>query len=399
MMKPVVLLLLALMALSSASPLDLRSGTGRRNESDPNGSPNVSMNSSVEMNPHLVTVAKFRQRRLSRQQRGVQSSAAMSDGESILEWVTWNNSLPNDAVSIYNHYVGRIDYVCKYKCHAGFYTPTSKYPYCYYANAKKEHTGFPFEILVNKNNFELLEWKDGSRGSVPKNSVRTCPGENIYVGKNKYGLGKVDTLNKLFVLPWKGYQYSYKGYQVLTMSENIVSQQIDNVKYITDGSDLIKYPPEIMHESTLKNFDCHQVERTDTLSKTYEVSHKWDSSFSITAGVNTSFKVGIPFIAEGTIEVSLETTFQYSKENTVTESITDTVSVQLTVPPNTSCNINMMRYKYKLTIPFTARLRRTYGSGEIHTTTITGKYKSVQVGKVEVLLDRCKPLENSQPCA
>nr|XP_029138368.1 natterin-3-like [Labrus bergylta] len=398
MMKPTVLLLLALMALSSASPLDIRSNTKKRQESDRNDSPKATVNSSVEMDPHLVTVATFRQRRLVRQQRLVQSSASMPEGGSFLEWVTWNNSLPNDSVSIYNHYVNRTDYVCKYKCHAGFYTP-SEGTYCHYADAKKEHTGFPFEVPVNKDNFEILEWKDDSYGSVPKNSVRTCPGENMYVGKNKYGLGEVDTQNKAFYLPWKGSEYWYNYYQVLTISDNIVSQQIDNVTYITDGSEIIKYPPEIVLESTIKNFECHPVLRTDTLSKTYQVTQRWDFSFSITAGVKTTFTVGVPFIADGKIEVSLETTFQYSMENTVTESITDTASVQLTVPPNTSCSVNMMRDKSKLTIPFTARLRRTYGNGEIYTKSITGTYSGVQVRKVEVVLDKCEPLDISNPCA
>ncbi|XP_060894977.1 natterin-3-like [Labrus mixtus] len=376
------------MALSSASPLDITSITEQRNESDPIGSPNITVNSPVEMDPRLVTVAMFRQR------REVQSPIVMPDGDSFLEWVTWKNSLPNNSVSFYNDYVGRTDYVCKYNRHAGFYSPSSG-TYCHYADAGTEYTGYPFEILVNKDNFEILEWKDDSYGSVPKNSVITSPGENIYVGKNKYGLGKVDTHYKRLYLPWKGYEYSYNGYQVLTISENIVRQQIDNVRYIADELDKFKYPTEIMRVSTLKNLESHPAVRTDTLSQTYQVTQRWDFSFSITAGVKTTFTVGVPFIAEGGIEISFETTFQYSMGNTVTESVTDTVTVQLTAPPNTSCSVNMMRHKNKLTIPFTARLRRTYGNGEIHTTSITGTYSGVQVGKVEVVHDKCEPLDIS----
>nr|XP_029138746.1 natterin-3-like isoform X1 [Labrus bergylta] len=378
------------MALSSASPLDISSNTEQRN--DPIGSPNITVDSSVELDPRLVTVTTFRQ------QDEVQSPIVMPDGDSFLEWVSWNNSLPNDAVSIYNDYVGRTDYVCKYNRHAGFYSP-SKGTYCYYADAGTEYTGFPFEVLVNKDNFEILEWKDDSYGSVPKNSVITSPGENIYVGKNTYGIGKVDTHKKLLYLPWNGYEYSYSGYQVLTISENIVKQGIDNFRYITDELDKLKYPTEIMRVSTLKNLESHPVLRTDTISKTFQVAQRWDFSYSIISGVKTTVTVGVPFIAEGGIEISFETTFQYSLDNTVTESITDTVSVQFTAPPNTSCSVNMMRHKNKLTIPFTARLRRTYGNGEIHTTSITGTYSGVHVGKVEVVLDKCEPLDISNPFA
>lgn len=116
-----------------------------------------------------------------------------------LMWVTWKNSLPRNAVSLYNGYTNRVDYICKYKCDAGFYTP-SKGQYCYYSLKTKEEKGFPFEILVNKDNFEILEWNADLYGSVPKNSVWTCSGKQIYVGKNKYGLGKVSTKDKVFLL-------------------------------------------------------------------------------------------------------------------------------------------------------------------------------------------------------
>ncbi|KAF3834680.1 hypothetical protein F7725_027238 [Dissostichus mawsoni] len=78
--------------------------------------------------------------------------------------------------------------------------------------------------------------------------------------------------------------------------------------------------------------------------------------------------------------------------------ITDTVSLEITAPPNHSCIVNMLRYKVKVDIPFTALLSRTYANGEIHTTSITGTYDSVQVAEVRAVVDRCDPLENSKPC-
>ena len=90
---------------------------------------------------------------------------------SSIEWQTWNHVLPNGAVSIYNGYVGRTDYVCKVECETGFYTP-SKGNICYFPYGGKEYEGNPFQILVNKDNFQLLEWKEGSDGSVPKDSVK-----------------------------------------------------------------------------------------------------------------------------------------------------------------------------------------------------------------------------------
>lgn len=98
----------------------------------------------------LLSVRNFTQK------RQVQLYSVVPMNGTNLMWVTWNNSLPRNAVSLYNGYTNRVDYICKYKCDAGFYTP-SKGRYCYYPSAIEKRS-FQFEILVNKDNFEILEW-------------------------------------------------------------------------------------------------------------------------------------------------------------------------------------------------------------------------------------------------
>ncbi|KAK1896423.1 Natterin-4 [Dissostichus eleginoides] len=395
-MKLSVLLLLALPALSSASsPLETMNNTERRNvsfmNSDPIGSPEITANRSMLTDLLHLTATKLRQK------RQVQSASSVSVDGSNLEWVTWNNLLPNFAVSIYNKDFDRTDYVCKYKCEAGFYSP-SQGPYCHYSTAIKVDPGSPFALLVNNNSFEILEWKEDSRGSVPKSSVKTCPGGDIYIGMNKYGLGKVATKDKVFYLPWKGKVFKYSEYQVLAINEDIISQEIYYVRYNTDESKVVPYPQEIIRKTSISNSECRSVVKKDTLSKTYELEQRWDHPISVKAGVKTIIKAGIPFIDEAGIEISAEVTYQHTWGNAVTEMITDTVSLEITAPPNHSCIVNMLRYKVKVDIPFTALLSRTYANGEIHTTSITGTYDSVQVAEVRAVVDRCDPLENSKPC-
>uniref|UniRef100_A0A3Q0R8R6 Natterin-3 n=1 Tax=Amphilophus citrinellus TaxID=61819 RepID=A0A3Q0R8R6_AMPCI len=332
-----------------------------------------------------------------RQKRTVQPSSLVRINGTNLMWVTWNSSLPNDAVSFYNKYDNRLDYICKYKCEAGFYTPNKGHR-CHYPSTETNNKGFPFEILVNKDNFEILEWKDGSSGSVPQNSVWTCPGEQIFVGNNYYGLGKVSTHDKAFYLSYEGNEYWYYYYQVLTIRENVISQQIYNVRYKTDVSDVLQFFPEVMHRAIISNYECHPVVQTKTLSKTFQVEQRWDFSFSIKFGAKTTIKTGLPFIAEGKIEFSTEIQFQFTTGTTVMESKTYTGSVVVTVPPNHSCEVSSILHNKKVDIPFTALLRRTYGNGEIHTTSITGTYGTTQVGKIQAVVDRCELLEKAKPC-
>ncbi|XP_054467566.1 natterin-3-like [Anoplopoma fimbria] len=314
--------------------------------------------------------------------------------QTTLEWQTFDGSLPKGAVSIYNEYVGRTDYVCKYRSIAGFYNPDVG-PHCRYPYATKEHLGSPFEILVNKDNFEFLEWKDGSYGSVPDNAVKTVSHRKIFVGKNKYGLGKVVVEKKSFYLPWKGSEYWYRTYEVLTVNKDIISEQVFDVKYKTDGVKIFKYPPETMKKTTLINKDRQEVKQTATLSKTNEEEQRWDTSFSFTVGAQTSIKARIPFLASSKIEIRVEKNLQFTKVATYKESENYTVSVEHKIPPKHSCVVSMVGYKYGADIPYTARLSRTYRNGETKWTSISGTYKCVQVMEVQAVVDPCEPLPNA----
>ncbi|KAF1389638.1 hypothetical protein PFLUV_G00075550 [Perca fluviatilis] len=266
------------------------------------------------------------------------------------------------------------------------------------ARLYKELRRSPFEILVNKDNFEFLEWKDGSRGSVPENAVETWPGSNVYVGKNEYGLGKVVVQHEALFIPWEGSEYWYKSYQVLTVNKDVISEDISDVKYKTDGVKVVKYPPETMQTSVLTNNDCRSVKQTTTLSETTQKEKRWDFSFSFTMAVKSTITAGIPLISSGNIEVSAETTLQFSTGTTHTESTTHTVSVEAEIPPNHSCRVSLVGYKYGADIPYTARLKRTYRNGKTSWTSISGTYKSVQMGEVQAVVDRCTPVPNARPC-
>ncbi|XP_051519184.1 natterin-4-like [Myxocyprinus asiaticus] len=176
---------------------------------------------------HLTTAVVRRQDSQSSQSRIRRVPDDVFSGK--LKWQRWEGVLPSGAVSIKNDYTNRIDYVCHFDCEAGFYTP-SKGPYCYFPYADKELQSELFEFLDNEDNHEIFEWKDGSYGSVPENAVSTCKGVSNYVGKNRYGLGKVVPQFTAFFLPWEGYEYWYKYYQVLTLKKDA---QIYHVSFAT----------------------------------------------------------------------------------------------------------------------------------------------------------------------
>ncbi|XP_042343489.1 natterin-4-like [Plectropomus leopardus] len=389
-MKLFVLLLPALLALSSASLQDIvkkSSQTKKAAFKDPalgNKVPQITANGSTLA---LLTPES---------QNGRGPNSYMFSG-STLEWQTWTGSLPSYAVYIWNSYADRYEYVCKYGCESGFYYP-SWGSYCYYPYAGQEYRSSSFEILVNRDDFEILEWSSGSYGSVPANSARNCyySGHTKYVGKNQYGLGKVHVEHQCFYLPWEGDEYWYDTYEVLSINKNIYKEHMSNVKYNTNVA-IIALPPETVTKSTITNYACDTVVKTVVLSGTYQEEKRWDTSIATTIGVSSTVTAQIPFISTS-IGFSSETTEEFSSGTTQVESKSHSVSVELKVPPNHSCSVSMLGFKYKADIPFTALLSRTYHDGRTKSAWVTGVYYGVNVGGVQSVVDRCEPIPNSKPC-
>ncbi|XP_053194971.1 natterin-3-like [Scomber japonicus] len=325
-------------------------------------------------------------------------SSNIAGASSNLEWVRWNfgSSLPYGSVSFYNNYEERLDYICKCECHSGFHTAGSYT--CNYPFHVKEEVCFDFDVLVNKDDLEALEWKADSDGSVPQNAVKTCSSYDVYVAKNKYGLGKMHARNKVFYLPWHGSDYRYKEYDVLALNKNIFKEHISDVMYKIDEAARFQHPPEVMGKSTIINNECREVTKTSKISKTYEEEKRWDTSTAISAGVRASISAGIPFVGEAGIELSTEETKTFSSGTTLKVSKNFAVDVEVTVPPNHSCGVSAVGHKYSTNIPYTARLTRIYYNGKTSSTIITGEYKGVNVVDFKHVVDRCVPIPNAKPC-
>nr|XP_057927529.1 natterin-3-like [Doryrhamphus excisus] len=329
--------------------------------------------------------------------RNMSDSESFHFDESNLEWKTTSGDILQGAVSIYNSYSKRVDYICKVGCNAGYYNPESG-SYCTFSYNGNGYSESPFEMLVNKDHFEVLLWKPGSYGSVTPSSIKTCQNEDLYVGKNQYGLGKVKVSDQAFYLAWGGTEYWYRDYQVLEVEKDVRKEDLMDIQYHTDGITPSEYPPEILNQDTVFNYNCQIIKRTSTLSKSISRSSKWDTTFAFTAGLGTTIQTGIPFIAEGKIQFRVSASYKLVKGTTLTETTTHSLSVDTVVPIGHSCTITMQGKKYGLDIPYTARLKRTYSTGETTWTSVTGTYRSVQVSEVQAVVDRCQPLPDAKPC-
>ncbi|XP_019740209.1 natterin-3-like [Hippocampus comes] len=315
-----------------------------------------------------------------------------------LEWQQWTGSLPDGAVSIYNGYTKSLDYICKHECDSGYYRP-SEGDFCVYSYSGEAVRTDDFSLLVNKDKFEILEWQQGAYGSVAWNAVKNCKDSDKYVGKNAYGLGKVHVSHRVFYLPWGKYEYNYpKDYMFLTINEDIQEDHLMSVTYHTEGINVVEHPPEMMKNDSVENRECLEATITDTLSKSNKVEHRWQHTFSLSLAASTTFTTSIPHLFEGAIKFSIETNFAVTMGTTYTETTEHKLKLTTKVPPNNLCRIHMVGKKYGADIPYTARLKRTYTSGETKWTTVTGTYSSVQISEVNGMVDRCELVPDAKPC-
>ncbi|KAM4576756.1 natterin-3-like [Odontesthes bonariensis] len=390
-----MLWLLLLLALSSAS----------LQETVKDASPDVSSLSPNQEDavPKMViksieTIHRLLPSTESRQERQLPSSSSVFDKESKLRWVEWEGSLPKGAVSVYNTKKERLEYVCSVRCELGYYNPNEG-DMCFYSYDKRQRSHKPTHILVNEDNFEMLEWRKSSDVSDSLDLVRICVEFESYVGKNDYGLGKVDPKEKRLYYGLEGKEHWTSSYKVLTINEDAESQGVSDVKYEIDQGKIEKNPtPTVMKTSIITNKQCAEVSKTATLSKTTRNEKRWDISASLKLGVTTTISAGVPSITSGSVEVGLETSFESSGGNSVSEEVTHSETIEFKVPPNHSCKVQMLGRKFTADIPFTAHLKRTYKNGQIKSTVVTGKYHGVQIGEIHVELQRCTTIDGVNPC-
>ncbi|XP_013913314.1 PREDICTED: natterin-3-like [Thamnophis sirtalis] len=317
--------------------------------------------------------------------------------ETTMRWAWFPGYVPNGAVYYWNSYANRYEYPCKVSdCSAGYYS-SSRGPYCYYPYGNKELSTSQFYILVNDHGFESLIWQYGSWGNVPSNSINTCSGDRVYVGRNKYGLGKVVSKHQAFFVVINGKEKDYKEYDVLTINKNYQSQSISNVNYdLNKGS--YTEAGMALASSKLINKDCRAVKKSTTLSGTVTSDHSWEVDMSIAQTLSFGMTAGIPDIIGGSWGISSEKTFSWRKGYTYSESVTFSETIEVEIPPNHSCELVMDGKKMRGQVPFTATATRYYRDGTWRSATIQGVSSNVVGLKGAAQVERCVPIPDAVPC-
>ncbi|NXG65698.1 NATT3 protein, partial [Hemiprocne comata] len=129
------------------------------------------------------------------------------------------------------------EFICSTKefhCNVGVYVP-HRGPTCFFPFREMERATQNFKVLVNAGGFEALDWVDDSFGGVPQDAVEGCPLVDVFVGKNRYGVGKVSREQRALFVVVDQEEVWFKWYQVLVVKKGPAGVTISNVLYNLSG--------------------------------------------------------------------------------------------------------------------------------------------------------------------
>uniref|UniRef100_A0A3B3CNT1 Uncharacterized protein n=1 Tax=Oryzias melastigma TaxID=30732 RepID=A0A3B3CNT1_ORYME len=326
----------------------------------------------------------------------------------LMEWEKFVDGVPKDAVSI------REDenmYVCRNmekKCSMGILKESK----CEYEEGEIFKTDDPFEVLVNKDNFESLEWKKikctAEVEEVYPNAILICDDQNLFIGRksdeakslpaeksakrkgfeNFYPIRKLRTTKVIQKL-----ETETGSCKVLTVSyENVKEQEIHDCMYEEGKKEESESSlRELTSDSSaIVNKDKQEVTQNVERSATISQEKRWEFTYSVTKGVKLNINIKAPEVFSMGVELSRQTTKTEKKGFSVKEDKTFKIQVSLKIPPKSQCKVRVVGQQVK--IPFKAKLTRRFKRGAAKTITVSGTFVANNAAEVKTVIDECKPL-------
>lgn len=136
-------------------------------------------------------------------------------------------------------------------------------------------------------------------------------------------------------------------------TDPVVDIEISSIDYDVAAAKIIKSTPADLYRQSVVN-NTPQTQ-TSSISGSEAVSEMsgWSDSLAVKVGVSTSFKTGIPFIAEGKITVSLDVTNTYTWNGSTTRTKTWSFNTPVTVPANTTYVALIAATVTTISVPYT----------------------------------------------
>lgn len=248
--------------------------------------------------------------------------------------------------------------------------------------------------LVNKDNFEILEWKTWAEienGQIPFYPVKFC--KNDYIAKDNTGIHPVAKKN----LKKKPNMQT----EVLSLNYDIIRQQLKIDEYVVKDEEKSERV-EVLKHFTAQNKNCKSAKHVVKLDHGKDKSRSFLKGRTHTVGGVIEGSVSGKILELVNVGGKLSLKYDQSRLSSETTSDLDkalhSVSMEIEVPPNQSCVIEIKSKTFSARVPYSGRLIRQYRNGEERSTSISGIYDHQEIADLESFVHPCTPVKDPTKC-
>jgi hypothetical protein len=171
---------------------------------------------------------------------------------------------------------------------------------------------------------------------------------------------------------------------ILALPED-TEYEYSNVRYDLSAFKVVGERMLSLKEGIVKNSSSATITQNLSFSHSYTAGKSWSNSIGLKVGVKTSIKTGVPFLAEGKIEISPESSYTYTWGESVSDQKTDTWALAAQVPPKARVKVQGVVTESTIDVPYSADLlvRRSDGTTNA-IKNFSGVYRGVNVSRFTV---------------
>ena len=152
----------------------------------------------------------------------------------------------------------------------------------------------------------------------------------------------------------------------------------------------------VFDKMTVENSNCTEKELQVKLEGSTEQQSTWETGISSALAVSTSLEATVPSLTYSSAVLVGSNLKTVTNGSSFTEIISFSLTFKVNIPAGHSCVVKLVAKMNEFNIPYKAQLSKEFTNGRVHSVTVSGMYKGVQVREIQEVAERCKPLP--KPC-
>jgi hypothetical protein len=158
------------------------------------------------------------------------------------------------------------------------------------------------------------------------------------------------------------------------VTDPVEDVEIASIEYDVAAAKTLQSGPAELYHQTVRNDTMQSQTSSITGSAMVSETSGWSDALAVKVGVSTSFKTGVPFIAEGKVQVSLEVTNTYTWNGSTTNTKAWGFNTPVTVAPHTVVVGLVSATLSTIAVPYTLKGTFLLKSGARIPGAVTGIY-------------------------